>query len=331
MLDQNYLHIYNEETPDLIRELIRSRSMRRIGRVDMNCGMNYTCCELFDGIDAYPRLTHSIGTALIVYHFTKDETMTCAALFHDIAAPVFSHVIDFMHGDYASQESTEEMTAKIIASDPDIVRILKAHHIAIEDTFDYHRYPVADNDSPKLSADRLEYTIGNMLNYGFAGKKEAEDIYRDLTVGKNEEGEEELMFAHVPQAELFTRYMLKCSEVYVSDSDRYGMQLLSEIVQKRMEQEDLAEKDLYTEEPLFIERYLSTDPEWERYRRLCGTVVCKKDDPEARIIDAKKRWINAMVKGRGRIMDLSPDLSRAVRAFTSKSFAYPVKGIYKGE
>ena len=297
----------------------------------MNCGMNYTQCPLFRDIVPYSRLQHSVGTALIVYHFTHDETMMCAALFHDIAAPVFSHVIDFMHGDYMRQESTEEMTAEMIYSDPDIGRILAEHHIDGKDTYDYHRYPIADNDSPKLSADRLEYTIGNMLNYGFAGEDEAEEMYNDLTVGRNEDGEEEIMFAHVSAAERFSRYMLKCAEVYVSDNDRYGMQRLSEIVKDTMETYHLAEKDLYTEEPQFIDRYLNSNPAWIRFRKLCGTERCAEDDPEARTVDAKKRWINSMVKDTGRIMDLSKETADAVHAFAAKSFAYAVRGIYTGE
>ena len=37
---------------------------------------------------------------------------TVAALLHDIATPVFAHVIDFLNNDYEKQESTEAETKR---------------------------------------------------------------------------------------------------------------------------------------------------------------------------------------------------------------------------
>ena len=36
-------------------------------------------------------------------------------------------------------------------------------NIKIEEVEDYHLYPIADNDTPKLSSDRLEYSLSNAL------------------------------------------------------------------------------------------------------------------------------------------------------------------------
>lgn len=51
--------------------------------------------------------------ALLTYKLTNDKVATLAGLFHDIATPCFSHVIDYMNGDYENQESTEEYTGTI--------------------------------------------------------------------------------------------------------------------------------------------------------------------------------------------------------------------------
>ena len=40
-----------------------------------------------------------------------------AGLFHDIATPCFSHVIDYMNNDYEKQESTEKKTEEILRND----------------------------------------------------------------------------------------------------------------------------------------------------------------------------------------------------------------------
>lgn len=39
---------------------------------------------------------------------------TLSGLFHDIATPCFKHCIDFMNGDYETQESKEDLTKNII-------------------------------------------------------------------------------------------------------------------------------------------------------------------------------------------------------------------------
>ena len=131
----------------------------------MHCGCEYTSFPMFVGLDNYSRYKHSVGCALIVWHFTQDRRQTIAALLHDIATPTFAHVVDFLNGDHLKQESTENGTVNIIASSPEIMTRLKEWNIELEEVADYHVYPIADNDSPKLSADRLEYTLSNLVNY----------------------------------------------------------------------------------------------------------------------------------------------------------------------
>ena len=62
-----------------------------------------------------------------------------------------------------TQESTEDLTTEIIKNSNEIMKLLKRDNIEISEVDDYHIYPVADNDTPKLSADRLEYSLSNAL------------------------------------------------------------------------------------------------------------------------------------------------------------------------
>lgn len=64
-----------------------------------------------------------------------------------------------MNKDYDKQESTEELTRKIISESKEIMGLLKRDNISIDEVCNYHIYPIADNDTPQLSADRLEYTL----------------------------------------------------------------------------------------------------------------------------------------------------------------------------
>lgn len=88
--------------------------MQRLKDIGMNCGVEYTAFDFFSNIVPYSRYQHSIGVALIVYHFSHDLRQTVAGLLHDIATPVFAHTIDFYHQDHLKQESTELDTKKVI-------------------------------------------------------------------------------------------------------------------------------------------------------------------------------------------------------------------------
>ncbi len=53
-----------------------------------------------------------------------------------------------MKGDHLKQESTEEYTRKLIEESEGIQKVLHKYGLSTEDVADYHRYPIADNDSP---------------------------------------------------------------------------------------------------------------------------------------------------------------------------------------
>lgn len=117
---------------------------------------------------------------------------------------------------------------------------------------DYHQYPIADNAAPALSADRLEYTLGNLLNYGFADRETVSAFYRDLTVGTDEHGREELVFQTPEIAEAFASAALQNSRVYVADEDRLAMQMLADLLQTALQRGILRREDIWQTEPWVI-------------------------------------------------------------------------------
>ena len=73
--------------------------------------------------------------------------------------------------------------------------LLKRDNILIDEVCDYHKYPIADNDTPKLSSDRLEYSLSNaLLTYNILSLDEIREIYNDIEVLENEENIQELSF-----------------------------------------------------------------------------------------------------------------------------------------
>lgn len=323
--------IYHNEIPPFLREFSAAPPMARLKDVGMNCGCEYTRFPRFRDIAPYSRYDHSLGVALIVWHFTGDMKQALAGLFHDIDTPVFAHVVDFLNGDHLRQESTEAGTAACIAASPELCGLLKRYGLAVEQVADYHQYPVADNPSPALSADRLEYTLGNALNYGFADIGQIRCFYEDLTVGEDEAGHPELVFRTPEIAAAFTRAALQNSHVYVADEDRFAMQTLADVLKLALERGTLRRDELWSTEVPVIQK-LSADPvcgpAWQRFRgysRILQSAERPKEGDWMRI-NAKKRWIDPLAQKMGRVSRWNTELREEIERFWSLEFSYWLQG-----
>lgn len=316
----NHYTLYAPEIPDFLSRAAATPAMRRLQGVGMNCGCEYTAFPKFRGLEPYSRWEHSLGVALIVWRFTGDEAQALAGLLHDVATPVFAHVVDFMRGDYLTQEATEDGTASMIANSAELQAILAECGLTTADVSDYHRYPIADNDSPRLSADRLEYTLGNLINFGICDTSTVCRFYGDLTVAAGEDGQDELAFQTPHTASEFAMAALQCSRIYVSDEDRYAMQMLAELLKDATERGVIDDRGLYVTEPEVIGRLLldaKSAADWRAYRSLGGMIAAREPGASGawRQIFAKKRRIDPLVAGRGRISALDPAFRQALEAF----------------
>ena len=183
-LINEYFNMLSPDYPKWLDEYINTERMQKQKYISVTCGKVYA--KLFD-YNNYSSLDHSIGVALIIWHFTHDKKQTLSGLFHDIATPAFKHCVDFLNGDYMNQESTEELTKTLIENSEDIMQLLKRDNIKVEEVCDYHIYPIADNDTPMLSADRLEYSLSNdFLVYKFNTLDNIKRIYNDIEIQTNE-------------------------------------------------------------------------------------------------------------------------------------------------
>ena len=245
---KEYFNILSPDgIPEFICEYIDTDEMKRIGKIGTACGTNYT--NIYNHKFWYTNLDHSIGVALIVWNFTKDKKQTLAGLFHDIATPTFKHCIDFMNGDHEKQESTEMLTSDIIKNSKEIMNLLKRDNIKLEEVEDYHKYPIADNDTPQLSADRLEYTFSNGLyfdSFDILNLDLIKEIYNDIEILIDESNEKELGFRNVEVAEKFVDKASKLWPCWRETRNSLVMQFLADVVRKSFELGEITKKDLYT-------------------------------------------------------------------------------------
>lgn len=300
---RNYFKILVDEIPYFLYEYINTPELQRIGKIGMNCGTDYT--KIFNNKFFYSRLDHSIGVALIIWNFTKDKKQTLAGLFHDIATPCFSHCIDFLHKDYKNQEVTEADTRKIIEKSQEIQSLLKKDNILIDEVCDYKIYPIADNDTPRLSADRLEYTLSSGLSFTKEWNvSDIKEMYSNLTILSNEDNITELGFNDKEIAEKFVNGASKMWMVFQGNKDKLVMQFIADSIKIAIDKNVIKEVDLYKySEAEIIDKVLNCkeDKLSNNFRNFMeSTDICEGLNPPKDNyyigFDVKKRYINPLVK-----------------------------------
>lgn len=241
---KEYFKVLSSEFPMWLLDYVDCKEMQRLSGISMLCGTDYSA--MYDYKSFNSTLDHSVGVALMIWNFTKDKKQTIAGLFHDIATPTFKHCIDFMNGDSEHQESTEERTEQTIRNSKKIMSLLKRDDIKVEEVCDYHLYPIADNDTPRLSADRFEYTFSNgLFLYNSWSVEEIKRFYDDIVVLTNEDGEDELGFKTESICKDFLKTILPIFETYDSDPNRTVMQFYADTIKSLNVKGLISVDDLY--------------------------------------------------------------------------------------
>ena len=240
----SYHRILSADFPEFINKYVDLPILQRLSGIGLLCGTDWT--PLYRNRFFYSRLDHSIGVALILWHFTHDRAETLAGLLHDVSTPVFSHVADFRNGDALTQESTENENESMIRNDDALCAMLKSDGISIDAVADYHVYPLADNKLPRLSADRLEYMFpsGAALE-GSWTLSEIAETYDDITICINEDGESELGFRTQEIAETYCEKTCRTGHILQLNENKLALKLLSDIVDRAIAIGLIAEKDCY--------------------------------------------------------------------------------------
>lgn len=235
-----------KDIPEFIKKYLDVLSLTRLKNIGYFCGMDYASKNIYNFKEYITRFDHSLSTALLTFKLTKNKIETLAALFHDIATPCFSHVIDYMNKDYENQESTEEYTSEIIKQDHKLQEYLKEDDINIEDIINFKKYSIVDNKRPKLCADRLDGIILNGISWAKnINESDIKEIVSDLKVYDNEDKEKELGFKSKDIALKTIKINEEIEKLYHSSEDNYMMELLADITRISIENKIITYKDLY--------------------------------------------------------------------------------------
>ena len=318
-----------EDWPVFLNRYLELPILKRLEGVGLLCGTDWT--PLYKNRFYYSRLDHSLGVALIVWHFTHDKAQTVAGLLHDISTPVFSHVSDFRKGDMLTQTVTEEPTARIIRGDAELGRLLAEDGLTAAQVEDYHIYPVADNEIPQLSADRLEYMFpSGMALDGSWTMDEIRRCYNDLTILKNEDGQDELGFQQVEIAELYCEHFCMIGHILQLNENKLALHMLGQIMNLAEKEGVLSEKDFMTlsEKEVMekLDRYTTGNGRLARMYKTFRTMTCIEhtevpmDEKEYFCVNlkVKQRYIDPLINWQ-RLSLVSEKARRIIEDFKAYS------------
>lgn len=248
---QEYHQILYPHIPEFLMPYLDCPCLTRLKGIGLFCGIDYSAS--FHPSLFYSRFDHSLGVALITWRLIQHKLATLAALFHDISTPVFSHVIDFKNKDYLNQESTERANASMILADTQLITLLENNQIDPNHILYDHIYPIANQKTPHICADRLEYMFatGLFLTHSFDLDTITKCI-NDLAITINEDGLEEPSFQHIEIAQIFFECSLVVSQLFLDYKNKITLELLAQIVDIALHQNILKTEDLYTKSELEV-------------------------------------------------------------------------------
>jgi len=159
-LDSVYGREAIEET--VLLDLMNSAAMKRLHGV-----LQHGITGLIGITKPITRFEHSVGAMLLVRRMGAPVAEQIAALLHDVSHTAFSHVIDYVFDGRDSQSYHDEMQEAYVAG-TDIPATLARHGREWRDYLDEEQFPLLEQPSPRLCADRLDYFLRDSAPLGLA-------------------------------------------------------------------------------------------------------------------------------------------------------------------
>lgn len=297
-----YLDYYRKllgRVPKFLVKYLEVPCLKRLKGIGYFCGMDYASKDVYLFREYITRYDHSLTVALLTYKLTHNKKATIAGLFHDVATPCFSHVIDYMNKDFSKQESTEEYTEDILRNDSFLLECLEKDKINIDDIIDFKKYSVVDCSRPMLCVDRIDGIILTGISWcKNLDLDNIKEIVQSLEVYKNEYGNLEVGFNKRDVCNFTLSVNKAIDELCHSNHDNYMMCLLGDITKLGLDNKLFTYQELYykNEDELF--EILNSSGNLEIKELLDKFYNIKmKDIPQTIIPDVKRRLIKPLVMG----------------------------------
>ncbi len=170
--------IYGEVTIDepVLQALVQSQAVQRLHGV-----LQHGITGLIGVTTPITRFEHSLGVMLLVQRLGGPLPEQIAALLHDVSHTAFSHVIDYVLDGHDEQSYHDEMKEAYMAT-TDLPDILGQFGYNWLDFVDEAAFPLLEQPSPRLCADRIDYFLRDAVGLGLAAQSDIERAVGHLVV-----------------------------------------------------------------------------------------------------------------------------------------------------
>jgi uncharacterized protein len=160
----------------VLLDLLQTDALQRLGQV-----MQHGITGLIGLTAPTSRLDHSLGTMLLVRQLGGDLPHQIAALLHDVSHTAFSHVIDYVVDDHDGQSYHDKKKAAYVAKTA-VPHVLAGYAYDWQALIQEENFPLLEQPSPRLCADRLDYFLRDSRELGLADGQQIASVLNHLVV-----------------------------------------------------------------------------------------------------------------------------------------------------
>jgi hypothetical protein len=294
--DEVYGAVQIEEP--VILAVMDSAAMRRLDGV-----LQHGISGLIGLTGPITRRDHSIGAMLLVRRLGGSLIEQLAALLHDVSHTAFSHVIDYVFHGQDSQSYHDEMKESYLVG-TDIPAVLAEHGYDWHDFLDESQYPLLEQPSPALCADRLDYFLRDGPGLGMMTAEQIQETLPHLIVHDGRIGVDDTATARW----LGDSFMAADKASWANFQEVGLYELTAQAIRIALDKGILEQDDIWgTDEPAWAKLQNAADPE---LRSIIGLIrpetqfVWDEEKPDFRI-STKLRTIDPDVLVDGMFRPLS--------------------------
>lgn len=301
MLIDDDVYGSHQVTEDLLLDLLSSQAISRLKDVSQ-AGAS----SLVRGGRSVNRFEHSVGVMLLTRQLGGSVLEQAAGLLQDVSHTAFSHTIDYVFKD-RSEQFHERIFSEVVGSS-DLPSILNRHALTWEMVFSPDNLPIVDASAPLLCADRIDYTLRDLIRFGHVTRERARMFISSLEL------HDRIVVCSDPDlAEEFVRwYAFLVQHLFMNPLELYAHEVLATIIRDALQEGVLIDADLRGVDSHVLKKLQEDDRARRRLVDLRTTAEVVADESSDLRIFSKGRIVDPPVFYLDRIVPLSsikPDLS----------------------
>ncbi|RRN74365.1 HD domain-containing protein [Peribacillus simplex] len=302
----------------VLEELIVSKPVQRLKGIHQG-GASYLVNEKWN----VTRFDHSIGVMLLIKAFGGSLEEQIAGLLHDVSHTAFSHVIDFVLD--CKDEDYHEKIYDHVIMESEIPFILKEYGYDCK-VIVQSKWEMLEQPAPGLCADRVDYTLRDMHQYGYITLESVHDFLHHVIIKNGR-----MYLDNIDSAEWFVKtYYSEVIDFFMNPLNIYGYDILAKTLKLALAKNLISLDDLLGTDEEVISLLSSTEDDevQDLLKRIHGNVKVKEDQLDYDLhLKNKVRLMNPSIIQGTQVVRAS-SLSEKVKNMGIEAYEKASKGMY---